>query len=145
MDEIDLLGAVSDAESARRSALAEAIEKNAKRKSKLVNPVELFDVLDDIGLVDYEPTFKWEEASATQKQVATLQKFGIDADGITKGYASAILDRVVGRAKNNMATVKQVMCLRRFGYDAAGWTRDQASRKISALAAVGWKRWKLHD
>ena len=145
VDEIDLLGAVSDAESARRSALAEAIEKNAKRKSKLVNPVELFDVLDDFGLVDYEPTFKWEEASATQKQVATLQKFGIDADGITKGYASAILDKVIGRAKNNMATVRQIMCLRRFGYDTAGWTRDQASRKISALAAVGWKRWKLHD
>jgi hypothetical protein len=44
-----------------------------------------------------------------------------------------------------MATVKQVMCLRRFGYDPAEWTREQAIKKISALAAVGWKRWKLHD
>jgi uncharacterized repeat protein (TIGR02543 family) len=33
----------------------------------------------------------------------------------------------------------------RKGYDAAGWTFDDASKKISALAAVGWKRWKLND
>ena len=144
-EEIDLLEAMSDAETARRNALAEAIERNTRKKSKLVNPVELFAVIDDIGLADYEPTFKWEEASATQKQIEVLQKFGVDADGISKGYASAILNSLIGRSKSGMATVKQVMCLRRFGYDPAEWTREQATKKISALAAVGWKRWKLHD
>ena len=144
-EEIDLFGAVSDAEEARRNALAEQLRKQKHKKSKLVNPLELFSILDDIGLADYEPTFRWEEDDATEKQIAALQNFGIDADGITKGYACAIMDKVISRSRANLATVKQVSLLNRFGYDAASWSREQASKKISALSAVGWKRWKLHD
>lgn len=144
-EEIDLLDAVSDAEEARRQALAAELEKQARKKSKLVNPLELFSLIDDIGLADYEPTFKWEEADATDKQITALQKFGIDAEGITKGYACAILDRVIGRSRQNLATVKQIKTLQRFGYTATDWSFEQASKKLSALAAVGWKRWKLND
>ena len=144
-EEIDLLGAVSDAEESRRNALAEALRRQARKKSKLVNPLELFSIIDDIGLADYEPSFQWEEAEATQKQVEVLEQFGIDADGITKGYACAMLDRLISRSKNNLATVKQIRALKRFGYEPAGWTFEQASKKLSALAAVGWKRWKLND
>lgn len=144
-EEIDLFGAVSDAEEARRSALAAELEKQVKKKSKLVNPLDLFSILDDIGLADYEPVFKWEEQPATSKQIQTLQNFQIDAEGVTKGYASAILDRLISRSKKGLATPKQVKCLKGFGYEAVEWTRDQASKKISQLAAVGWKRWKLND
>ena len=121
------------------------MRRQAKKKSKLVNPLELFSLIDDIGLADYEPSFKWEEADASQKQVEVLERFGIDADGITKGYACAMLDRLIDRSKNNLATVKQIRALKRFGYEPAEWTFDQASKKLSALAAVGWKRWKLND
>lgn len=144
-EEIDLFGAVSDAEEARRRALAEALAKQARKKSKLVNPLELFGLLDDIGLADYEPTFKWEKQDATQKQIEVLQRFGVDADGISKGYACAIMDKLIGRSKRNMATIKQVKALKRFGYEPANWTFEQASKKLSALSAVGWQRWKLHD
>ena len=144
-EEIDLFGAVSDAEEARRRALAEALAKQARKKSKLVNPLELFGLLDDIGLADYEPTFKWEEQDATQKQIEVLQRFGVDADGISKGYACAIMDRLIGRSQKGLATIKQVRTLKRFGYDPANWTFEQASKKLSALSAVGWQRWKLHD
>lgn len=144
-EEIDLFGAVSDAEAARREALAKKLEAQAKKKSKLINPLELFDVLDDIGLADYEPSFKWEEDDASGKQIAVLERFGIDADGISKGYACAILDRLIGRSKRGLASVKQVKLLKRYGYEPQEWTFDQASKKISALAAVGWKRWKLYD
>lgn len=144
-EEIDLLGAISDAEEARRSALAKELARQTRKKSQLINPLELFSLLDDVGLADYEPTFKWEEAEASQKQVDALQKFGIDAEGISKGYASAVMDRLISRSKNGLATVKQINCLRKHGYDPIDWTFEQASKKISALAAVGWKRWKLHD
>ena len=144
-DEIDLFSAVSDAEEARRNALAKALANQAKKKSKLVNPLELFVILDDVGLADYEPTFKWEEADATEKQIQALQRFGVDAEGITKGYACAIMDKLIGRANRKMATVKQIRTLKRFGYEPVDWTFEQASKKMSALAAVGWKRWKLHD
>ncbi len=144
-DEIDLFSAVSDAEEARRNALAKALANQAKKKSKLVNPLELFVILDDVGLADYEPTFKWEEADATEKQIQALQRFGVDAEGITKGYACAIMDKLINRANRKMATVKQIRTLKRFGYEPIDWTFEQASRKMSALAAVGWKRWKLRD
>lgn len=144
-EEVDLFGTITDAEDARRRALAEALARQKKKKSQLVNPLELFSLIEDIGLADYEPTFKWEEVDATDKQVRALQHFGIDAEGITKGHACAIMDRLITRADHNLATVKQIRALKKFGYEPADWTFDQASRKLSALAAVGWKRWKLHD
>ena len=144
-EEIDLFGAVSDAEEARRRALDEALAKQTRKKSKLVNPLELFSLVEDIGLADYEPTFRWEEDDATEKQIEVLQRFGVDAEGISKGYACAIMGKLIGRSRNNLATIKQIRTLKRFGYEPADWTFEQASKKLSALSAVGWKRWKLHD
>ena len=144
-EEIELFSAVSDAEEQRRNALAAALAKQKNKKTKLLNPLDLWNILDDIGLCDYEPTFKWEQAEATEKQISALEKFGISADGIQKGMASQILDRCFERANSGLASVKQVNLLRRFGYEPLNWTMDQASQKITQLAAVGWKRWKLHD
>ena len=140
-EEIDLFDALSDAEDARRNTMAEALEKQRRKKSKLVDPMEIFSLLDDIGLADYQPSFSWEEQDATAKQIATLQSFGIDADGISKGYACAVLERLIGRSNRHMATLKQVKLLKLYGYtDAANWTFDQASARIGALAASGWRR-----
>ena len=116
-EEIDLFGAITDAEDARRRALAEALARQRRKKSQLVNPLELFSLINDIGLADYEPTFKWEEADATEKQIRALQNFGIDADGMTKGHACAIMDRLITRADHNLATVKQIKALKKFGYE----------------------------
>ena len=144
-DEIDLFDAVSDAEEARRNALAEALKAQQKKKSKLINPLEIFSLLDDIGLADYEPLFDWEMTDATERQIKVLENFGVDADGISKGYACKILDRLIGRSKENKATIKQVRVLRRFGYDPIDWSFEQANHKLNQLAAVGWKRWKVKD
>ena len=142
-DEIDLFGAVSDAEEQRRQALARALEEKAGRKSKLINPLEVFDILDDIGLADYEPVFEWEEADATAKQIEALEHFGVDAEGITKGYACKILGRLIGRCEQNKATVKQIRLLRQYGYDPIDWSFEQASRYIGALRTAGWKKWRM--
>jgi superfamily II DNA or RNA helicase len=144
-EEIDLFGALTDAEEQRKNRLAEELRKQRKKKSKLIQPLELFDLLDDIGLADYEPSFKWEEADATQKQIEALERFGIDAEGITKGYACKIMDTVIGRSDKGLATMKQVRALKKAGYDAAQWSFEEASKKISRLAAVGWQRWKLRE
>lgn len=144
-EDIDLFDAVSDAEEQRRTALAEALAQQKKKQSKLINPLEVFSLLDDIGLADYEPTFAWEEADASEKQVKALQNFGVDAEGITKGYASQILDKLIARCSDGKASIKQINLLRRFDYDPIDWTFDQASKKIGQLAAVGWKRWRLRE
>jgi len=145
-EQIELFDAVSDAEEQRRNALAEALKKQARKKSKLLDPLTIWNVLDDIGLCDYEPTFKWEEDEATEKQIAALANFGVNADGIQKGLAVQILNRCCARADEGLATLKQVNRLRQFGYDdAATWTFQQASKKIGQLAEVGWQRWRLHE
>ncbi|MBP3736547.1 MAG: DEAD/DEAH box helicase, partial [Lachnospiraceae bacterium] len=69
-EEIELFEALSDAEEARRTALAQELAKQTNKTSKLINPLEIFSVLDDIGLADYEPTFKWEHDPATPKQMS---------------------------------------------------------------------------
>lgn len=144
-NEIDLFGAVADAEEARRNALAEALRKQARKKERLVDPLTLFDVLDDMALADYSPSFAWEMEDATDKQINLLHNFGIDGEGLTKGYASLVLDKVLGRSNKKMATVKQIKLLKKFRYNPTNWTYDQASAKITALSRVGWCRWKLRD
>ena len=144
-DEIDLFDAATDAEEQRRSALAEELARQQKKKSKLINPLEVFSLLDDIGLADYEPTFKWEADEASEAQINALSSFGIDADGITKGYACKLMGTLIERAESHKATIRQIRTLRRFGYDPIDWTVEQASAKLSQLAAVGWKRWKVRD
>lgn len=142
-EELELFGAVTDAEEARRNALAEMLKAQQHKKSKLIDYMDLWDVLDDIGLYDYEPTFKWEMSEATDKQIKALENFGIDAEGISKGMAAAILTRLCNRAEQGKATVKQINLLKRFDFDALDWSFEQASAKISQLAAVGWKKWRI--
>ena len=144
-EQIDLFGALTDAEESRKAALAEALRKKAKKKARLIDPIELFDLLDDMDLANHEDVFKWQKEDATEKQIETLEKFGIDAEGITKGYAAAIMDRAIERSKKGYATLKQVHLLKKYHYDAVNWSFIQASDKIKALAAVGWKRYRLKD
>jgi superfamily II DNA or RNA helicase len=144
--ETDLIEATESAEEQRRTALAEAIAKQKRKKSKLIDPLEMFSLLDDIGLADYEPVMKWEEADATQKQIDCLEKFGIDADGITKGFACQIMDRLVNRSANGMATIKQVRLLKKYKYEhAEQMTFTEANNIISKLAAAKWRPWKVRQ
>jgi superfamily II DNA or RNA helicase len=145
-EEIDLFGALTDAEEQRKIKLAEELRKQSKKKSKLINPLELFDLLDDIGLADYEPSFKWEESEATQKQVQALENFGIDAEGVTKGYACRIMDTMIGRAEQGLATMRQIRLLKDKGFNhPETMTFQQASNCISYLASCGWKPWKYQS
>lgn len=144
-EEIDLFDAISDAEEQRRSALAAALAQQQRKKSKLLNPLDVFTFLEDIELLDYEPIFEWETAEATEAQVRALENFGLDAEGITRGYAVKILGKMIQRANEGKATVRQINALRRHGYDPVDWSFDQASRKLNQLAAVGWQRWRLHE
>lgn len=145
-EEIDLFGALTDAEEQRKNRLAEELRKQKRKKSKLINPLELFDLLDDIGLADYEPTMKWEEADATQKQVEALSNFGIDAEGMTKGYACKILDKIIGRSGEGLATLKQIKLLKQKGFEhPETMTFQQASNCIGYMASKGWKPWLYQD
>lgn len=143
-EEIDLFDAASDAVEARRRKLAEELAANQRKKAKLIDPLQWFVSIGDMGLADYEPMFDREKEPATERQVKMLENNGIDPTGMCKGQASQIIDRIINRRAAGLATAKQVMCLERKGYKDVGmWTFDQASKIISQLAAVGWKPWRM--
>ena len=143
-EEIDLFDAASDAVEARRKKLAEELAAQAHKKAKLINPLQWFVSIGDMDLADYEPEFGWEKESPTAKQASFLESAGINPEGMTKGQCSRIIDRIINRRSLGLATPKQVMCLERFGYKDVGmWPFELAKSKIDALAAVGWRPYKL--
>ena len=144
--QIDLFDACTDAEEARRNALAEALRAQKRKKAKLIDPLQYFVSINQIDMEDYEPSFAWEIQPATTKQMQMLENWGINPDGMNKGRASMIIDKLLTRKEQGMATPKQIRLLERQGYNNVGeWTFDRASKKIGQLANVGWQRWRLHD
>ena len=146
IEQIDLFNACTDAEEARRNTLAESLRAQKRKKARLIDPLQYFVSIDDMTMTDWEPQFAWEVQPASEKQIKMLENFGINADGMGKGYASQIIDRLMTRRKQGMASPKQIRLLERQGYENVGeWTFDRASKKIGQLASVGWQRWKLRD
>lgn len=143
-EEIDLFDAASDAVESRRRKLAEELARQTRKKSRLIDPLQWFVSINDMELADYEPIFAWEKEPATEKQIKLLEGAGISTEGMCKGQASMVIDRVLNRRKQGLATAKQVMCLEKFGYNDVGqWPFEIAKHKIDELAACGWKKWKL--
>lgn len=137
--EQDLLEMASDAKEARERKLAEELEANAKRKSRMIDPIEFALSLHEVDLADWQPTMKWHSEPPSDKQLRTLSGFGFDSKAVpSKGYASVILDRIFSRRNLNLATPKQLHWLRKTGHpspdlatftEARSWLDEQFNRK----------------
>lgn len=139
--QVDLLQAQSDAQAQREATLAKRLEEQKRKKARMLNPIEFALSLHDADLMEYEPTMPWHMAAVTDKQVALLEKFGIDPNLTTcKGHASAIIDRLLTRRRMGLCTPKQASTLQRYGYDAATLTFDDAKLLLDELASNGWRR-----
>jgi type I site-specific restriction endonuclease len=113
----DLLEAQAAAEADRLEEMRKRMAQSAKRNARTMDAVELALTLDDDALAEYEPEMKWQADPATEKQLACLEKFGINPESITcKGHAAAVMDRVFARADMKLATVKQMKWLKKFGH-----------------------------
>lgn len=148
-DYVDLMEAEEQSEkdvlAEREKSLADKLKENRHKKAKLVDPLQYMFSIEAEDLSSYEPQFMWEAMPASESQLKTLDKFGIDASTVTcKGYASMLLDKLMKRAQEKMATPKQIRCLERFGYEHVGmWKFETANMIITALAKVSWKIWKV--
>lgn len=128
----------------REAALAERLEKARRAKARFVDVVQYELSIGSEALVNYEPQFAWELLEPTQKQVEYLEKMGVDATGMTRGKASALMDVMMKRQDAGMATPKQVRMLERQGFVHPGqWTFEEAKRMMGMLAKCGWQKWKL--
>lgn len=124
----------------REEALAEQLKAMRARKRKLVDPIQFELSIQSEDLSNYVPTFGWEMAPATEKQLDRLEKFGIYSDEVgNAGKASLLLDKLVSRQKAGLSTPKQIRFLegRAFRH-VGGWTFGQAHSMIGRIANNKW-------
>ena len=134
--------ASEDAIRQREESLAKTLAEMKSRKRKLVDPLQFEMSIQAQDLAGYIPSFGWEMAPPSEKQIHTLEKLGICPDEIDNaGKASKILERLEKRRREGLTTPKQIRLLERFGFQHVGtWNFEAASNMISRIAGQGWRR-----
>lgn len=133
--------AVSDVVAQREESLAKQLAEMRKRKRKLVDPLQFEMSIMDQDLQSYVPTFGWEMAPASEKQIKALEKYGIYPDSVDNaGKATLLLDRLHKRQEEGLATPKQIRLLENKGFKQVGtWSSESARKLINRIAASGWR------
>ena len=125
----------------REEALAKKLESMRRRKRRLVDPLQFeFSIMEE-DLTGYQPAFGWEMQPPSASQCETLEKFGVNPEGVeSAGKASLIIDKLMKRAATGLATPKQIRQLEQRGFRHVGqWTKDQAAKLIGQIAANSWR------
>ena len=144
-DSVDLVDAEDEAErnvlQEREETLARELEEMRLRTRRLVDPLQYAVSIAAEDLVGYVPTFAWEMAPPSEKQLAFLEQRGIYSASVENmGKASLLIDRLMRRQKMGLATPKQIRCLERYGFRQVGtWKFEEAGKMISRLAANSWR------
>lgn len=133
--------AASDVVAQREEALAKQLEEMRRRKRKLVDPLQFEMSIQAEDLSTYIPSFGWEMAPPSDKQIKALEKYGISPDTIDNaGKASMILDRLSKRRDEGLTTPKQIRFLEGKGFKHVGmWQFQSAKHMIDRIAANGWR------
>lgn len=143
--EFSLLEAEEQAEkdvvAEREEALAKQLAEQRKKKRKLVDPLQFEMSIQAEDLADYVPSFGWEMAPPSEKQLKALEKFGIYTEEIgNAGKAGKLLDRLNKRKDSGLTTPKQIRLLEGRGFRNVGmWKFEDASNLINRIAASGWR------
>lgn len=125
----------------RELALAKELEEMRKKKKKLVDPLQFELSIQDSDLASYEPSFLWEMAPASAKQLSLLESFGIAYDAIENcGKASLILEKLEKRKQAHLSTPKQIRFLEARGFKHVGtWDFEEAKKMINRFAVNNWQ------
>ena len=112
-----------------------------KRKSRLVDPIQYALSIAAEDLANYVPSFAWEMAPPSEKQLAFLERRGISAESVyNAGLASLLIGKLKRRQDAGLSTPKQIRCLERYGFRQVGtWQFDEAGALISRLAQNNWR------
>ncbi len=124
----------------RKKALAKALKEQKDKQRKILNPLEVGVMLNDTQITDYEPTFHYETTKASEKQLAALEKFGMDPSTIqTRGQASLLLQKLIARSHNGLSTLKQIRFLDSRNFqNVYRWKFEEASEMMDCIAKNHW-------
>ena len=133
--------ASEDVVAQREEALAKQLREMRNRKRKLVDPLQFEMSIQAEDLTGYTPSFGWEMAPPSEKQVRALEKLGIFPDQIDNaGKAAKLLDRLDARRQEGLTTPKQIRFLEQKGFRHVGtWDFQAARNLIDRIAANGWR------
>lgn len=133
--------ASEDVVAQREEALAKQLEELKKRKRKLVDPLQFEMSIQAEDLTSYVPSFGWEMAPPSKKQVEKLEKLGIFPDEVDNaGKANLLLDKLSKRREAGLTTPKQIRFLEGKGFLHVGtWQFENAKKLIDRIAANGWR------
>jgi superfamily II DNA or RNA helicase len=133
--------ASEDVVAAREEALAKQLAEMRKRKRKLVDPLQFEMSIQAEDLTSYIPAFGWEMGPPSEKQLKTLEKYGIYPDDIdSAGKASLILNRLDKRRAEGLTTPRQIRFLEGRGFQHVGtWQFEVAKKLIDRIAGNGWR------
>lgn len=133
--------AAEDVVAQREEALAKQLKEMRKRKRKLVDPLQFEMSIHAEDLSSYVPSFGFEMAPPSEKQIKALEKYGIFTDEIgNAGKANLLLDRLHKRQSEGLTTPKQIRFLEGRGFKDVGmWQFDHARNMIDRIAANGWR------
>lgn len=133
--------AIEDVVAQREEALAKQLDEMKRRKGRLVDPLQFEMSIQAEDLSGYVPAFGWEMAPPSDEQKKTLEKLGINAEGVENaGKASRLLERLGKRRAEGLSSPKQIRQLEQRGFQNVGtWTFEQAKKLIDRIAANGWR------
>lgn len=133
--------AASDVVAEREAALAKQLEEMRRRKKRLVDPLQFEMSIAAEDLSGYVPSFGWEMAPPSEKQLAALEKQGINPDDVdSAGKASKLLNRLSARRAEGLTTPKQIRFLEGKGFLHVGtWPFEAAKKLIDRIAANNWR------
>ena len=133
--------ATEDVVAQREEALAKQLSEMKNRKRKLVDPLQFEMSIQAEDLASYVPSFGWEMAPPSQKQIETLEHLGIFPDEIDNaGKATKLLDRLSARRAEGLTTPKQIRFLEGRGFEHVGtWPFETAKGLIDRIAANNWR------
>lgn len=133
--------AAEDVVAQREESLAKQLSEMKRRKRKLVDPLQFEMSIQAEDLSGYVPTFGWEMAPPSDKQIKALEKLGIFPDEIDNaGKATKLLDRLDKRKQEKLTTPRQIRFLERMGFQHVGtWQFDTAKKLIDRIAGNGWR------
>lgn len=125
----------------REESLAKQLSEMRTRKRKLVDPLWFEMSIQATDLTDYVPSFGWQMSPPTEKQIKTLEKWGIFPDEIENaGKAEMLISRLIKRRDAGLSTPRQIRILENRGFQHVGtWQFEAASKLISRIAANGWR------
>lgn len=120
----DLAQVSKEVQEERERTLKEALERASKKRELLgvryIDANYIGIALHSRTLTDYEPTSQWHELPATEKQLALLQKHGINPTTVKdRGHASKLTDHIFIRNRQKLCGIRAMVALEKKGVENA--------------------------